>query len=104
GIERRIEVAPVRARVLAPVKPSLGAGEEDSMLSRMHRDRAHRSFVGEAAPRPDAHPGLAVVLAPHDALADGADHYRDVLHLFPPQAAEKDSPASFRLARFGSTY
>ena len=79
-IERRVEVLPVGAAILAAIQPSFRACEENIVLLRMHRDATHRSFIGKSAARPDARPSLSIVFAPHDALPDRADDNRYILH------------------------
>src|SRR4030095_6968039 len=67
-IERRVEVFPVSAAILAAVQPSFGAREENIVLLRMHRDATHRSLVGKSTARPEARPRLFIFFALHYAL------------------------------------
>jgi hypothetical protein len=46
----------------------------------MHRDATHRSLIGKPTPRTDARPGLAVILATHDALTHCANNNGYVFH------------------------
>src|SRR5262249_16121382 len=80
GIERRVDVLPVRSAIFAAIKSSFRAGKEVSGSFWIHCYATHGSLVGKPTTWPDASPGLSVVFAAHDTLPDSANNDRHVFH------------------------
>src|SRR5207237_9124083 len=79
-VQGRIHLLPGRPYVVAARQALIGAGVDDFGPPWVGREHTHHGIRMHALVNPDALPGLPTIVAPHHALANGADENGRLFH------------------------